>query len=69
MAVVDGSGVLVDPEGIHREELHRLASARKMISNFDRTKLSPNVRCFCIFFMSSFECFIVLCVFVCLCFV
>ena len=40
IAVVDGSGVLVDPEGIHREELSRLAHARKMVSNFDRSKLS-----------------------------
>jgi glutamate dehydrogenase len=41
--VVDGSGVLVDPEGIHREELSRLAHARKMVSNFDRSKLSEKV--------------------------
>lgn len=40
-AVVDGSGVLYDPEGIHREELTKLAKARKMVINFDMSKLSP----------------------------
>lgn len=39
-AVVDGSGVLVDPCGIDREELRRLARARVMISHFDPAKLS-----------------------------
>jgi len=41
IAVVDGSGVLCDPEGIHREELTRLAKARIMTREFDRSKLSP----------------------------
>jgi glutamate dehydrogenase len=40
-AIVDGSGVLVDPNGINHEELVRLAKARIMISNFDISKLSP----------------------------
>ncbi|KAI8341466.1 Glutamate/Leucine/Phenylalanine/Valine dehydrogenase-domain-containing protein [Chlamydoabsidia padenii] len=40
-AIVDGAGVLYDPQGIDREELLRLANARLMISNFDTTKLSP----------------------------
>ncbi|KAI8393292.1 Glutamate/Leucine/Phenylalanine/Valine dehydrogenase-domain-containing protein [Radiomyces spectabilis] len=40
IAVVDGSGVLYDPQGIHREELTRLAHQRVMISNFDTSKLS-----------------------------
>lgn len=40
IAVVDGSGVLYDSEGIDRVELKRLASARVMISNFDVSKLS-----------------------------
>ncbi|KAL0089466.1 Glutamate/Leucine/Phenylalanine/Valine dehydrogenase-domain-containing protein [Phycomyces blakesleeanus] len=40
MAVVDGSGVLYDPHGINREELTRLAEARKMINNFDISLLS-----------------------------
>jgi glutamate dehydrogenase len=38
---VDGSGVLFDPEGIHRQELLRLASKRIMVSNFDMSKLGP----------------------------
>jgi glutamate dehydrogenase len=42
IGVVDGSGVLYDPEGIDREELNRLAGLRQMISNFDVSKLSPN---------------------------
>ena len=40
-AVVDGSGVLVDPNGLDRAELLRLAKRRAMISNFDILKLSP----------------------------
>ncbi|KAG2237798.1 hypothetical protein INT48_002099 [Thamnidium elegans] len=40
IAIVDGSGVLYDTEGINREELTRLAESRLMISNFDITKLS-----------------------------
>jgi len=38
--IIDGSGVLVDPRGIDRAELTRLAKARKMISEFDTSKLS-----------------------------
>ncbi|KAJ1991452.1 NAD-dependent glutamate dehydrogenase [Dimargaris cristalligena] len=41
IAVVDGSGVLYDPEGINRAELTRLAEARRMISDFDMSTLSP----------------------------
>jgi len=41
IAIVDGSGVLVDPQGINHEELLRLAKARSMINNFDISKLSP----------------------------
>lgn len=41
VAIVDGSGVLCDPQGIDRQELLRLAKARKMISEFDVSKLSP----------------------------
>lgn len=40
IGIVDGSGVLYDPEGIDREELLRLATARLMISNFNPEKLS-----------------------------
>ncbi|KAI7864292.1 Glutamate/Leucine/Phenylalanine/Valine dehydrogenase-domain-containing protein [Spinellus fusiger] len=41
VAIVDGSGVIYDPQGIHRDELDRLATARKMIIEFDLKKLSP----------------------------
>lgn len=40
-AIVDGSGVLVDPNGLNRGELLRLAKARKMIANYDISTLSP----------------------------
>jgi len=40
-AIVDGSGVLVDPRGIDKGELVRLARKRVMISQFDLAKLSP----------------------------
>lgn len=40
-AIVDGSGVLVDPQGLHREELINLAKHRDMISKYDIAKLSP----------------------------
>ncbi|KAF2862994.1 NAD-dependent glutamate dehydrogenase [Piedraia hortae CBS 480.64] len=39
-AIVDGSGVLVDPNGLDRQELLRLAKGRQMISQFDTAKLS-----------------------------
>ncbi|KAJ2616574.1 NAD-dependent glutamate dehydrogenase [Coemansia sp. RSA 1365] len=39
MAIVDGSGVLYDPQGIDRSELARLADARLMIQHFDTAKL------------------------------
>lgn len=41
VAVVDGSGVLYDPEGIDRRELRRLARRRETIAGFRREKLSP----------------------------
>ncbi|KAI1247887.1 glutamate dehydrogenase (NADP(+)) gdh1 [Eutypa lata] len=41
-AIVDGSGVLVDPNGIDKDELRRLAKNRVMISNFDVSKLSKD---------------------------
>jgi glutamate dehydrogenase len=41
-SVVDGSGVLVDPNGIDKEELVRLAKQRVMISEFDLSKLSSD---------------------------
>ncbi|KAL3457720.1 Glutamate/Leucine/Phenylalanine/Valine dehydrogenase-domain-containing protein [Aspergillus heterothallicus] len=40
-AIVDGSGVIVDPQGLDRDELVRLAKNRVTISEFDVTKLSP----------------------------
>ncbi|KAK5168720.1 NAD-dependent glutamate dehydrogenase [Saxophila tyrrhenica] len=39
-AIVDGSGVLVDPNGLDRSELLRLAKERKMVVSFDVSKLS-----------------------------
>ncbi|KAJ2585228.1 NAD-dependent glutamate dehydrogenase, partial [Coemansia sp. RSA 1797] len=41
-AIVDGSGVLYDPQGIDRAELARLADARQMIQEFDTSKLSSD---------------------------
>ncbi|KAJ3395003.1 NAD-dependent glutamate dehydrogenase [Entophlyctis sp. JEL0112] len=40
IGIVDGSGVLYDPDGIHREEMTRLANSRLMVSHFDVSKLS-----------------------------
>ncbi|KAI9296001.1 NAD-dependent glutamate dehydrogenase [Neoconidiobolus thromboides FSU 785] len=40
VGIVDGSGVLFDPQGIDRTELTRLANERKMINHFDISKLS-----------------------------
>lgn len=40
-AIVDGAGVLVDPFGIDKSELLRLAKKRAMISEFETSKLSP----------------------------
>ncbi|KAI8824995.1 Glutamate/Leucine/Phenylalanine/Valine dehydrogenase-domain-containing protein [Fimicolochytrium jonesii] len=42
IGIVDGSGVIYDPEGLNREELLRLATKRLMISQFDIAKLSSN---------------------------
>jgi glutamate dehydrogenase len=41
LALVDGSGVLYDPDGLDRAELRRLAKARKMVENFRKGRLSP----------------------------
>ncbi len=41
-ALIDGSGVLVDPNGIDKEELSRLAKSRAMISQFNLEKLSTD---------------------------
>ncbi|KAI0127467.1 NAD-specific glutamate dehydrogenase, partial [Xylariales sp. AK1849] len=41
-AIVDGAGVLVDPNGLDREELLRLARNRVMISQYDVSKLSKD---------------------------
>jgi glutamate dehydrogenase len=40
-AVVDGSGVLYDPQGINKEELKALAKKRVMCERFNRSLLSP----------------------------
>ncbi|KAI8343348.1 Glutamate/Leucine/Phenylalanine/Valine dehydrogenase-domain-containing protein [Chlamydoabsidia padenii] len=42
VAIVDGSGVLYDANGIDRTELSRLAEKRLMISNFDISRLSAS---------------------------
>jgi len=42
LCIIDGSGVLFDPEGIDRTELTRLAKKRVMVEQFDRHKLSAN---------------------------
>lgn len=41
-SIVDGSGVLVDPNGIDKQELIRLATERVMISQFNMSKLSKD---------------------------
>ncbi|POS87089.1 NAD(P)-binding Rossmann-fold containing protein, partial [Erysiphe pulchra] len=41
-SIVDGSGVLADPNGIDRDELVRLAKRRQMISHFNISKLSKD---------------------------
>lgn len=41
VAIVDGSGVIYDPNGLDRTELTRLAKARQMISGYDVSGLSP----------------------------
>ncbi|KAH9892917.1 NAD-specific glutamate dehydrogenase-like protein [Xylariomycetidae sp. FL2044] len=41
-SIVDGSGVLVDANGIDKDELLRLAKKRAMISEFDLSKLSKD---------------------------
>ncbi|EIW81085.1 NAD-specific glutamate dehydrogenase [Coniophora puteana RWD-64-598 SS2] len=42
VAIIDGSGVLADPNGLNREELVRLAKLRKPVGFFDRSKLSKD---------------------------
>jgi glutamate dehydrogenase len=39
--VIDGSGVLFDPDGLDRSELKRLAEKRQIIEHFGKTKLGP----------------------------
>lgn len=39
LCVIDGSGVLFDPDGLDRAELTRLANKRVMVEHFDKTKL------------------------------
>lgn len=40
IALVDGSGVLADPQGLDKAELVRLAHARQTVDKYDSTKLS-----------------------------
>ena len=42
VAIIDGSGVLADPNGINREELIRLAKKRVPVAHFDRSKLTKD---------------------------
>ncbi|CAK7892911.1 NAD-specific glutamate dehydrogenase [[Candida] anglica] len=41
VGIVDGSGVIADPAGLDKQELLRLAKERKMIDNYDKSKLGP----------------------------
>jgi glutamate dehydrogenase len=41
-AIIDGSGVLYDPNGIDRTEMLRLANKRAMVQEFDTSKLSKD---------------------------
>ncbi|RLV93445.1 hypothetical protein JA1_002529 [Spathaspora sp. JA1] len=40
VGLVDGSGVICDPQGLDKQELIRLATERKMIEHYDKSKLS-----------------------------
>jgi glutamate dehydrogenase len=40
LSIIDGSGVLYDPEGLDRRELSRLARSRKTVENFRRDRLT-----------------------------
>lgn len=42
IAIVDGSGVIVDPQGLNKQELLRLAGERVMIDHFDKSLLSKD---------------------------
>ena len=47
-AVVDGSGVLSDLAGINRAEVVRLVKLRKLVKNFDKSKLSKDGYLVCV---------------------
>lgn len=42
VGLVDGSGVIADPNGLDKTELRRLAKERKMIEHYDRSLLSKD---------------------------
>lgn len=42
VTIIDGSGVLHDPNGLNHDELISLAKNRVMVSNFDKSKLSKD---------------------------
>ncbi|CAI8492090.1 unnamed protein product [Hanseniaspora opuntiae] len=42
VAIVDGSGTIVDAEGLNKDELKRLAKNRQTVDNFDKSKLSKS---------------------------
>ena len=39
--VIDGSGILFDPDGLDRSELKELAHKRRMVEHFNKAKLGP----------------------------
>ena len=39
VGIVDGSGVVYDPEGLDRTEITRLAEARSMVEDFNQSLL------------------------------
>jgi glutamate dehydrogenase len=39
--VIDGSGILFDPDGLDRSELKELVRKRQMVEHFNKAKLSP----------------------------
>ena len=47
-AVIDGSSVLADLAGINRAEVVRLAKLRKLVKNFDKSKLSKDGYLVCV---------------------
>ena len=56
VGIVDGSGVICDPQGLDKQELIRLAKERKMIEHYDKTKLFHKVMlCWLMIWMSNYQ--------------